>query len=67
MQRIDSQSCHPAPDLIRKGFKGLSIEPLAQWGVELEKVLVEHVIPELDGAGQPSLKHDSSSNATPVE
>jgi len=34
-----------------------------QWGVELGKVLANRIIPELQGAGEPDLKHDSSTNA----
>jgi glucose-6-phosphate isomerase len=34
-----------------------------QWGVELGKVLATRIIPELQGAGEPDLKHDSSTNA----
>ncbi len=34
-----------------------------QWGVELGKVLATRIIPELQGAGEPDLEHDSSTNA----
>jgi len=34
-----------------------------QWGVELGKVLAMRIIPELDGAVMPELRHDSSTNA----
>jgi glucose-6-phosphate isomerase len=34
-----------------------------QWGVELGKVLAKRIIPELDKATEPDLKHDSSTNA----
>jgi glucose-6-phosphate isomerase len=39
------------------------IDSFDQWGVELGKVLAERTIPELESAGQPQLKHDSSTNA----
>jgi glucose-6-phosphate isomerase len=31
--------------------------------VELGKVLAEKIVPELQNTGEPSLKHDSSTNA----
>jgi glucose-6-phosphate isomerase len=34
-----------------------------QWGVELGKVLAGRIIPELESAGEPDLRHDSSTNA----
>jgi glucose-6-phosphate isomerase len=34
-----------------------------QWGVELGKVLAQRIIPELEGATEPDLQHDSSTNA----
>jgi len=34
-----------------------------QWGVELGKALAQRIIPELQAAGEPDLKHDSSTNA----
>jgi glucose-6-phosphate isomerase len=34
-----------------------------QWGVELGKVLAQRIVPELEAAGDPELKHDSSTNA----
>ena len=39
------------------------IDSFDQWGVELGKVLAVRIIPELEGAGEPALKHDSSTNA----
>ncbi len=34
-----------------------------QWGVELGKVLANRIVPELESAEEPSLDHDSSTNA----
>ena len=34
-----------------------------QWGVELGKVLASRIVPELEAAGEPDLKHDASTNA----
>ncbi len=39
------------------------IDCFDQWGVELGKVLAEKIVPELEAAGEPDLKHDSSTNA----
>jgi glucose-6-phosphate isomerase len=39
------------------------IDSFDQWGVELGKVLASKIIPELEGAGEPALGHDSSTNA----
>ena len=39
------------------------IDSFDQWGVELGKVLAQRIIPELEAAEEPSLKHDSSTNA----
>ena len=39
------------------------IDSFDQWGVELGKALANRIIPELDGAGEPELQHDSSTNA----
>jgi glucose-6-phosphate isomerase len=39
------------------------IDSFDQWGVELGKVLAQRIIPELEGAGEPQFKHDSSTNA----
>ena len=40
-----------------------NLDSFDQWGVELGKVLAQRIIPELGGTTQPSLKHDSSTNA----
>jgi len=39
------------------------INSFDQWGVELGKALAQAIIPELESAGTPKLKHDSSTNA----
>jgi len=39
------------------------IDSFDQWGVELGKVLAARIIPELDDATEPDLKHDSSTNS----
>jgi glucose-6-phosphate isomerase len=39
------------------------IDSFDQWGVELGKVLAARIIPELDEAAEPDLKHDSSTNS----
>ena len=39
------------------------IDSFDQWGVELGKALAQRIIPELDGAAEPKLGHDSSTNA----
>jgi glucose-6-phosphate isomerase len=39
------------------------VDSFDQWGVELGKVLAQRIIPELESAGDPSLGHDSSTNA----
>ncbi len=39
------------------------IDSFDQWGVELGKVLAVRIIPELESPDEPSLKHDSSTNA----
>ncbi len=38
------------------------IDSFDQWGVELGKVLAKRIIPELESADEPLLKHDSSTN-----
>jgi glucose-6-phosphate isomerase len=38
------------------------INSFDQWGVELGKVLAKRIIPELKGAGDAGLSHDSSTN-----
>src|SRR5262249_45470680 len=40
-----------------------NIDSFDQWGVELGKVLAQRIIPELEGAREPELRHDSSTNA----
>jgi len=39
-----------------------NINSFDQWGVELGKVLANRIIPELESADEPELKHDSSTN-----
>lgn len=39
-----------------------NINSFDQWGVELGKALAQRIIPELEGAQEPKLKHDSSTN-----
>src|SRR5436189_2287519 len=39
------------------------IDTFDQWGVELGKALAQRIIPELESAAEPELKHDSSTNA----
>ena len=39
------------------------IDSFDQWGVELGKVLAQRIIPELESASEPTLGHDSSTNA----
>ena len=39
------------------------IDSFDQWGVELGKALAQRIIPELTGAAEPPLAHDSSTNA----
>jgi glucose-6-phosphate isomerase len=39
-----------------------SIDSFDQWGVELGKVLAMAIIPELESAAGPDLRHDSSTN-----
>ena len=40
-----------------------NINSFDQWGVELGKVLAQKIIPELESATEPELKHDSGTNA----
>jgi glucose-6-phosphate isomerase len=40
-----------------------NVDSFDQWGVELGKVLAQRIIPELGGGAEPSLNHDSSTNA----
>jgi glucose-6-phosphate isomerase len=39
-----------------------NIDSFDQWGVELGKVLAQHIIPELESRAEPTLGHDSSTN-----
>jgi glucose-6-phosphate isomerase len=39
------------------------IDSFDQWGVELGKQLAQRIIPELESAKEPPLRHDSSTNA----
>ncbi|HEV2101091.1 MAG TPA: glucose-6-phosphate isomerase [Stellaceae bacterium] len=39
------------------------IDSFDQWGVELGKVLAQHIIPELTAKTEPRLGHDSSTNS----
>jgi len=39
------------------------IDSFDQWGVELGKKLAVNIIPELQSAAEPALKHDGSTNA----
>jgi glucose-6-phosphate isomerase len=39
------------------------IDSFDQWGVELGKALAVAIVPELENAAEPDLKHDSSTNA----
>jgi glucose-6-phosphate isomerase len=39
------------------------IDSFDQWGVELGKVLASRIVPELCSASEPTLRHDSSTNA----
>ncbi len=38
------------------------IDSFDQWGVELGKVLAQRIVPELEDAAEPALRHDSSTN-----
>jgi glucose-6-phosphate isomerase len=40
-----------------------NIDSFDQWGVELGKLLAQRTVPELEGADEPRLEHDSSTNA----
>ena len=40
-----------------------NIDSFDQWGVELGKQLAQRIIPELESATEPPLRHDSSTNA----
>ena len=39
------------------------IDSFDQWGVELGKALAQAIVPQLESAKEPKLKHDSSTNA----
>jgi glucose-6-phosphate isomerase len=39
------------------------IDSFDQWGVELGKVLAQHIIPELESQAESDLRHDSSTNS----
>ncbi len=39
------------------------INSFDQWGVELGKALAQRIIPELTSEAEPTLTHDSSTNA----
>jgi glucose-6-phosphate isomerase len=39
------------------------IDSFDQWGVELGKALAQRIIPQLENATEPTLDHDSSTNA----
>ena len=39
-----------------------NVNSFDQWGVELGKVLAVQILPELENAEEPDLKHDSSTN-----
>jgi glucose-6-phosphate isomerase len=39
------------------------VDSFDQWGVELGKALAQRIIPELESAKEPELRHDSSTNA----
>jgi glucose-6-phosphate isomerase len=39
------------------------VDSFDQWGVELGKVLAQRIIPELESSTEPTLDHDSSTNA----
>jgi glucose-6-phosphate isomerase len=39
------------------------IDSFDQWGVELGKTLAQRIIPELETEAEPTLEHDSSTNA----
>jgi glucose-6-phosphate isomerase len=40
-----------------------NINSFDQWGVELGKALTKRIIPELESIEEPTLEHDSSTNA----
>ena len=40
-----------------------NVHSFDQWGVEFGKVLAQRIVPELESAEEPVLRHDSSTNA----
>jgi glucose-6-phosphate isomerase len=40
-----------------------NIDSFDQWGVELGKVLAGRIVDELEAGAEPTLAHDSSTNA----
>jgi glucose-6-phosphate isomerase len=38
------------------------IDSFNQWGVELGKALAQRIVPELESAEEPTLRHDGSTN-----
>jgi glucose-6-phosphate isomerase len=40
-----------------------NIDSFDQWGVELGKVLAQRIVPELESAAEPPLRHDASTSA----
>jgi glucose-6-phosphate isomerase len=38
------------------------IDSFDQWGVELGKALAQRIVPELEAAEEPALRHDASTN-----
>lgn len=40
-----------------------NIDSFDQWSVELRKVLAERTTPEIENTDEPTLTHDSSTNA----
>jgi glucose-6-phosphate isomerase len=40
-----------------------NVNSFDQWGVELGKVLAQRIVAELESPGEPTLSHDSSTNA----
>jgi glucose-6-phosphate isomerase len=40
-----------------------NIDSFDQWGVELDRVLAQRIVPELESPGETALVHDSSTNA----
>jgi glucose-6-phosphate isomerase len=39
------------------------VDSFDQWGVELGKALAQRIVPELESAEEPTLRHDGSTNA----